>query len=184
MPQVIRYYHYLNSPVGLLRLLLEEEQSLSIIGLDFEREQGDLAPDWLFLAEHTLIQQTQKALDAYFSGKKNTFTDLPLKLIGTEFQQQVWRALQQVPFGKTATYGEIAQRIGREKAVRAVGGAVGRNPISIIIPCHRILGHRQTLTGFGGGLPIKRQLLQHEQIEYLDRGIEFVKAKRLHHLIK
>ncbi|AWX15008.1 cysteine methyltransferase [Mergibacter septicus] len=183
MSQAI-YYHYFNSPVGRLRLLLEGDHKLAIIGLDFEREQEEISPDWLFLEEHHLIQETKQALMAYFKGGKNTFTALPLKLIGTEFQQQVWRALQQIPFGQSTTYGEIAQRIGRVKAVRAVGGAIGRNPISIIIPCHRVLGIGQTLTGFGGGLPIKRQLLQHEQIEYLDRGIEFVKPKRLHHLIR
>ncbi len=101
------------------------------------------------------------------------------RLKGTAFQQRVWSALQQLAYGESTTYGELAQRIGQPKAVRAVGGAVGRNPISILIPCHRVLGKQRELTGFGGGLPIKRHLLQLEQIDYVDHGVEFVKPKHL-----
>lgn len=175
------YYHFFDSPVGQLRLLLENTQVMNIIGLDFAREQFDIAPQWQYLVSHPVIEQTKVALAAYFSGEKNPFSDLPLKLFGTEFQCQVWWALLTIPFGTTATYADIAKYIGRPNAARAVGGAVGRNPI--IIPCHRILGKNGRLTGFGGGLPIKRQLLQHENIPYLDQGIEFVKPKRLSHLI-
>ena len=106
---------------------------------------------------------------------------MPLAPQGTAFQQQVWQALLAIPYGQFSSYGELAKQIGNPRAVRAVGGAVGRNPISIIIPCHRILGKNHALTGFGGGLPTKRYLLQLEKITYFDRGIEFVKPKRFHY---
>lgn len=96
---------------------------------------------------------------------------------GTPFQQSVWKILREIPYGQTTTYGEIATQLGKPSAMRAVGGAVGRNPISILVPCHRVLGKNQALTGFGGGLPNKRFLLQLEDITYKDKGIEFVKPK-------
>ena len=100
-------------------------------------------------------------MDQYFKGQRRKF-DLPLAPAGTPFQQEVWQALQTVGFGETASYGRIAQAIGRPQAFRAVGAANGRNPISIIVPCHRIIGSNNTLTGYGGGLWRKTWLLEHE----------------------
>ena len=104
-----------------------------------------------------------RQLKEYFSGTRKDF-DLPLHLMGTEFQKLVWRQLCQVPFGKTASYKEIAEKIGRPKAMRAVGQANHRNPIPIIIPCHRIIGANGHLVGFGAGLDKKRFLLSHEGV--------------------
>jgi len=100
-------------------------------------------------------------LEDYFHGKRISF-QIPLDLRGTEFQLRVWKALEQIPFGGTLTYGEVAGRIGNPKANQAVGAAVGKNPVAIVIPCHRVIGHNGALVGFGGGLPTKRRLLKLE----------------------
>jgi methylated-DNA-[protein]-cysteine S-methyltransferase len=104
------------------------------------------------------FREVVRQLKAYFDGQLKAF-DLPLAPQGTEFQRQVWRALQTIPYGRTKSYGEIARRLGRPEASRAVGAANGQNPIPVIIPCHRVIGADGSLTGFGGGLPIKRKLL-------------------------
>lgn len=103
----------------------------------------------------------------YFVGKRSTF-DFPLDLQGTEFQKQVWHALLQIPFGKTTCYSEIANMINNPKAVRAVGGAIGANPILVAVPCHRIIGKNGRLTGFSSGIPLKRALLDIEHVAYKD----------------
>ena len=113
----------------------------------------------------------------YFNGEPESFSDIPLSPKGTAFQQAIWTALRQIPYGKTASYGGLAESINNPKAVRAVGGAVGSNPISIIIPCHRVLGKKCEITGFGGGLPAKRFLLKLENIPYIDKGVEYVKTE-------
>jgi methylated-DNA-[protein]-cysteine S-methyltransferase len=102
-------------------------------------------------------------LDEYFAGRRWRF-DLPLSLDGTVFQRAVWAALRQIPYGQTASYGDIAARVGNPKAVRAVGGANNRNPVAIIVPCHRVIGHGGSLVGYGGGLDTKRWLLDHERL--------------------
>ncbi|MGC6405570.1 methylated-DNA--[protein]-cysteine S-methyltransferase [Bisgaard Taxon 45] len=170
------YYCHENSPVGRLVMLCQEDK---LTHLDFVREQVAPHPDWILDENRPLFLQVKHALQAYFTGKREDFASIPLAPQGTVFQQRVWRALQQLAYGESTTYAELAKRIGNPKAVRAVGGAVGRNPISILIPCHRVLSQQRELTGFGGGLPIKRHLLQLEQIDYVDRGIEFVKPKHL-----
>lgn len=109
-----------------------------------------------------LLEMAFTQLSEYFSGSRTVF-DLPLCPAGTEFQQKVWRALQEVPYGETRTYGEIAARVGSPKASRAVGMANHHNPIAIVIPCHRIIGKNGTLTGYAGGLSIKQTLLQLEK---------------------
>jgi len=119
-------------------------------------------PDGFEKAETPLIKKAAAQLDEYFSGKRKVF-DLPLNLHGTNFQIDVWKALQTIPFGETRSYGEIAAIIGKPKASRAVGMANNRNPIVIIVPCHRVIGHNGNLTGFGGGLELKRKLLELEQ---------------------
>ena len=108
-----------------------------------------------------VLARATEQLIAWFAGQRRDF-DLPLAASGTPFQHAVWRGLLDLPFGQTCSYGDLAHRIGRPRAVRAVAQAVGRNPISIVIPCHRIVGHDTSLTGFGGGLIRKRSLLAHE----------------------
>ena len=107
------------------------------------------------------FRSAAEQLDAYFAGERTTF-DLPLAPQGSEFQRRVWAALQEIPYGKTESYGDLAARIGSPGAARAVGLANGRNPIGILIPCHRVVGSRGSLTGYGGGLDRKRQLLDLE----------------------
>lgn len=108
-----------------------------------------------------LLQRAARQLEAYFQGRRKEFA-LPLDPEGTPFQKQVWEELQRIPFGETVSYKEIARRIGRPTATRAVGLANGRNPLAIVIPCHRVIGQDGSLTGYGGGLPIKRRLLDME----------------------
>lgn len=108
-----------------------------------------------------MLALAARQLDEYFAGERREF-DLPLAPRGTGFQERVWRALLAIPFGVTRSYGELARTIGRPSASRAVGAANGKNPIAIIVPCHRVIGANGTLTGYGGGLPIKRWLLEHE----------------------
>ena len=115
---------------------------------------------------NSVLDLTRRQLDGYFAGKRTVF-EIPLQPQGTNFQRQVWQALQQIPFGKTATYGEIAKAVQNPKASRAVGLANSKNPIPIIIPCHRIIGKNGKLTGFAGGLWRKEWLLQHEGINLI-----------------
>ena len=110
-----------------------------------------------------IIEKTLAELDEYFHGNRKEF-DVPLKMVGTDFQKRVWEALLRVPFGTTSTYLQLAKNIKNEKAVRAVASANGANSMSIIIPCHRIIGSNGKLVGYAGGLPIKKQLLKLEQI--------------------
>lgn len=111
--------------------------------------------------DDALLERARDQLREYFEGRRKAF-DLPLDLVGTPFQRAVWQALLVIPYGETTTYSGIARRCGRPQAVRAVGGAIGRNPVSIVVPCHRVVGSDGSLTGFGGGLPRKRALLQLE----------------------
>lgn len=106
-----------------------------------------------------LIERTIQELEEYFAGRRRSFEDIPLRLAGTNFQQRVWRALLSIPYGKTATYGEIAHAAGSPAAVRATGVAVGDNPFSIIVPCHRVIGRDGSLVGYGGGYKAKKLLL-------------------------
>lgn len=110
----------------------------------------------------SVLIKAKQQLEEYFSGKRKTF-DLPLAPNGTEFRQKVWRALLEIPYGKTATYGELAEAVGNPRAARAVGMALNKNPIPIIIPCHRIVGKNGTLTGFAWGVEIKQYLLSLEK---------------------
>ena len=111
---------------------------------------------------HGSVNDAITQLDEYFNGSRRDF-DLPLDLCGTEFQVEAWKALADIPYGHTASYGQQAASIGRPKAVRAIGGANGRNPVAIVLPCHRIVGADGSLTGFGGGIEVKKWLLDHEQ---------------------
>ena len=152
------YYCYLDTPIGEL-LLAGENNALSMIGFPKGSMRREPEPDWIF-NEQPLANACQQ-LREYFDGERRVF-DLPLKLSGTEFQKSVLEALLDIPYGETTSYGEIARRIGRPKAVRAVGAANGRNPIPIVVPCHRVIGSTGDLTGFGGGLDTKEALLRLE----------------------
>lgn len=152
------YYCYLDTPIGEL-LLAGEEGALSMIGFPKGSMRREPEADWIFNEKPLANACIQ--LNEYFAGRRKEF-DLPLKLNGTEFQVSVLEALQDIPYGKTTSYGEIAKRIGRPKAVRAVGAANGRNPIPIVVPCHRVIGSTGDLTGFGGGLDTKEALLRLE----------------------
>lgn len=152
------YYCYLPTPIGDL-LLAGDNEALSLIGFPEGKMRRDPDPDWIFNEKPFAAARQQ--LREYFAGKRKSF-DLPLRLTGTEFQVQVLEELQRIPYGETTSYGSIAQRIGRPKAVRAVGAANGRNPLPIIVPCHRVIGSSGDLTGFGGGLDTKEALLRLE----------------------
>lgn len=168
------YYTYYPSPVGRLLILSDGE---SITHIDFEKEQYAPNPKWHKQDELPVFQKMRLAFERYFNGEVECFSNIPLKPEGTEFQLSIWQALREIAYGELSSYGELALRINNPKAVRAVGGAVGSNPISIIIPCHRILGKDRTLTGFGGGLEAKRFLLQLEKIPYIDKGTENTKPR-------
>ena len=112
-------------------------------------------------ARHHVAAATVQQLNEYIAGERINF-DVPLDLVGTEFQVQAWRALADIPFGSTATYAQQAASIGRPTATRAIGAANGRNPVVVVLPCHRVIGADGSLTGFGGGLPVKKWLLEHE----------------------
>ncbi|QPB42043.1 methylated-DNA--[protein]-cysteine S-methyltransferase [Rodentibacter haemolyticus] len=168
------YYTYYSSPVGQLLILSDGEY---ITHIDFEKEQYAPNPAWQEKNDLPLFQTVRLAFDRYFNGEPETFADIPLKAEGTPFQKAIWQALRQIPYGEMSSYGELANIINNPKAVRAVGGAVGSNPISIIIPCHRILGKDKTLTGFGGGLAAKRFLLKLENIPYIDKGSEYTRPR-------
>ena len=146
----------IQTPVGELLLVADED---GLIEVHFRVE--DRRPRLSGQPRAAVLHRTIEQLNEYFAGKRKTF-DLPLSLKGTPFQLQCWNALQQIPYGATATYGEIARSIGRPAAVRAVGAANGANPIPIIVPCHRVIGSNGSLTGFGGGLDMKRWLLDFE----------------------
>lgn len=149
------------SPVGQLKLVASEQ---GLAGVVWENDSPARTPHLAAAVEgrgHPLLQETQRQLDAYFNGKRTGF-DLPLDFTGNDFQKQVWEALLTIPYGQTRTYGQIAAHIHSPNAARAVGAANGRNPISIIAPCHRVIGANGKLTGFAGGLKAKAYLLELE----------------------
>jgi methylated-DNA-[protein]-cysteine S-methyltransferase len=152
------YYCYFDTRIGEL-LLAGDSSKLSMIGFPKGAMRRDPEPDWIYNEEPFENVQTQLA--EYFNGKRKNF-DLPLSLTGTEFQVSVLKALLEIPYGETRSYGAIAKQIGRPKAVRAVGAANGRNPIPIIVPCHRVIGSSGDMTGFGGGIDTKEALLRLE----------------------
>ena len=152
------YYCYFDTPIGEL-LLAGEADSLSMIGFPKGAMRRDPETDWIY--NEAPFEIVRRQLGEYFAGERKDF-DLALSLSGTEFQVAVLEALQRIPYGETTSYGAVAKLIGRPKAVRAVGAANGRNPIPIIVPCHRVIGSSGDLTGFGGGLDTKAALLRLE----------------------
>jgi methylated-DNA-[protein]-cysteine S-methyltransferase len=130
-----------------------------LVGVHFE---GWNPPAGALNKTDAVLATTVRQLDSYFAARLRTF-DLPLAAAGTPFQQRVWSALREIPFGETRNYGQLARAIGKPSAMRAVGAANGRNPIAIVVPCHRVIGANGSLTGFGGGIERKRFLLSLEQ---------------------
>ncbi|MDM9560343.1 MULTISPECIES: methylated-DNA--[protein]-cysteine S-methyltransferase [Bordetella] len=156
-----------DTPLGPLRLAASDTALRGAWFLD----QDDLpapSPAWRLAPSHAVLCQARAELAEWFAGRRREF-EVALEPLGTPFQQAVWQALLALPFGATCSYGELASAIGKPKAVRAAAQAIGRNPISIIIPCHRVIGRDTSLTGFGGGLPRKQALLAHEGHRYLGR---------------
>ena len=151
------HYREITSPLGNI-LLQCNDHALTGLWLDQELPGG-------VNSEEPLLLRAQVWLDAYFRGE-NPVLDLPLEPEGTDFQKEVWQILLTIPYGCSMTYGEIAGKLGRRMSAQAVGGAVGRNPIALMIPCHRVLGAKGALTGFGYGLERKKQLLDLEKIPY------------------
>lgn len=149
------------TPVGRLKLVAKGK-ALSAILWENDRpgrvRLGEMRED----ADDPTLLEVERQLGEYFAGRRDSF-DVPLEFAGTEFQKKVWGALLEIPYGQTRSYRSIAERIGHAKAVRAVGAANGRNPISIIAPCHRVIGASGSLTGFAGGLDVKARLLALER---------------------
>jgi methylated-DNA-[protein]-cysteine S-methyltransferase len=153
------FYCILESPVGNI-LIAGDDSGLKLI--NFQEGPNAQAPDPKWKEDRRFFQSVIQQFNAYFGGRLTQFS-LPLAPDGTPFQKKVWNALRKIPYGKTVSYGDIARRIGNPNASRAVGAANGQNPLSIIVPCHRVIGQTGDLVGYGGGLPIKESLLAHER---------------------
>ncbi len=149
------------TPLGYVRLAASD---IGLAGIWFEGQRHFPTPSqaWREQPEHAVLQEAARQLAAYFAGERSHF-DLPLDLrAGTEFQRAVWQALLQIPTGQTCSYAALSNAMGRPSAVRAVGGAIGRNPLSVVVPCHRVIGSAGSLTGYAGGLDRKTALLRLE----------------------
>lgn len=151
---------FIESPIGPLRLAADED-GLCLIEFPPPRPLNPAHGEIWTEGRHPLLDVAALQLADYFAGRLQTF-DLPLSPRGTEFQRKVWRELSRIPYGTTINYGQLAQRVGDAKASRAVGAANGRNPLPIVVPCHRVIGANGSLTGFAGGLPTKQFLLRLE----------------------
>ena len=160
----MKAFCYVDSPIGRLMLTCDGT-ALTGLYMNLYRNKPtklpNLAEDWVQNATIDPLPAASRQLQEYFAGKRREF-DLPLRMEGTEFQQRVWRELTQIPFGQTRSYGQLAKRLNNPNGSRAVGLANGRNPIAIIVPCHRVIGADGSLTGFGGGIDRKEWLLSHE----------------------
>ncbi|GAC1037109.1 methylated-DNA--[protein]-cysteine S-methyltransferase [Pseudomonas sp. No.117] len=152
-------YCLLDSPIGPLTLAADDD-GLRLVEFPENRYLAKRDASWV-AAEHPILQRACQQLGEYFSGRRLTF-ELPLAPRGTPFQLEVWQALARIPHGQTWSYGQLASHLGRPQAMRAVGAANGRNPLPIVLPCHRVIGASGALTGFGGGLPTKQFLLELE----------------------
>ena len=151
------YYDYYESPCGRM-LVVATDHALAGIHFEGEKYYPPIGADWRHDGSPALLRRTIRELTEYFAGERKRF-DIPLAPEGTRFQQSVWRAIGTVGFGETITYGELARRAGCPSSVRAAGAATGRNPLTIVVPCHRIIGANGSLTGYAGGLHRKRALL-------------------------
>ena len=160
----MKVFCYVESPIGRL-MLTTDGMALTGLYMNLYRNKPSKLPglgdDWIQNATIDPLPAAARQLKEYFAGKRREF-DLPLRMQGTEFQQRVWRELTKIPFGETRSYGQLAKRLNNPNGSRAVGLANGRNPIAVIVPCHRVIGADGSLTGFGGGLDRKEWLLTHE----------------------
>ena len=154
-------YTSIESPLGPL-LIISDGESVTGVYMDGHKDGAAIEMDWVRNDESAPLAEAARQLDAYFAGTLTQF-DLPLSPAGTEFQRKVWRELQEIGYGETVSYGEVARRIGSPNASRAVGLANGSNPISIVVPCHRVIGANGKLTGYGGGIARKAALLDFEK---------------------
>jgi len=150
----------MDSPVGVLRIIGSDAGIRAVLWPD-ERDGRVAFDEEIVDGTLPVLEEARVQLKAYIDGDRDNF-DLPLDLVGTDFQRAVWEGLQQIPFGSTRSYGDLASDLERPGAARAVGAATGRNPVSIIVPCHRLVGSTGSLTGFAGGIDTKRWLLNHE----------------------
>lgn len=151
----------IESPVGKLKLVASDDGLVAVLWENDNPRRVRLN-EFLQKEHHPILAKAERQLNEYFAGTRNNFS-VPLDVRGTRFQKDVWKALRTIPFGETRSYGQIAKQLGNSRATRAVGGANGRNPLSIIVPCHRVIGSAGQLTGFAGGLNAKNYLLKLEQ---------------------
>ena len=168
---MIFYKQMYPSPLGEMSLVANESGLVGVWFLQQKYFEHVLEEGNLLLEKNDVLKETELLLEHYFSGDCPDFSSLLLASVGTNFQQQVWAYLQTIPYGETVTYGQIAKKLGNRSA-QAVGGAVGRNPFSIIVPCHRVLGSQGQLTGYAGGLDKKRWLLEHEGVELNEKALD------------
>ena len=154
-------YDWMQSPLGSV-LLVADGDALCGVYFHDQKYLPEIDPAWVRDERSPVLRATRRQLDAYFNGSRDRF-ELPLAPAGTPFQRAIWNAIAEVPCGATRTYADLATRVGRAGSARAAGAATGRNPLSIIVPCHRIVGSDGSLTGYAGGLERKRQLLAHER---------------------
>ena len=154
----MEFYSLILSPLGQVTVQANEE---GLLGLWFETHTTKPENLGTFLPEHPVLKEAERQLALYFDGQLTHF-DIPVAAKGTPFQKEVWNTLREIPFGETLSYQEVANRIGKSKAVRAVGAANGKNPVLIIVPCHRVIGKSGKLTGYAGGIDRKGQLLRLE----------------------
>jgi methylated-DNA-[protein]-cysteine S-methyltransferase len=162
-------YTTVESPIGEL-LLVGDGHALCGLYMQDGRKPARISEAWK--ESSAPFAGVRGQLEEYFAGERRTF-DIPLVIEGAEFERRVWRALREIPYGETVSYGEIARRVGQPTAARAVGLANGRNPIAVIVPCHRVIGADGTLTGYGGGLERKRLLLELEQGQARLQGLGY-----------
>lgn len=155
-------YDVFSSPIGPLTVSTDGF-SITALHIQDDRYFTDIPADWVRVPDQSLLRHAKEQLGQYFAGQRHKF-DLPLSSAGTPFQQEVWAVLRNIPTGSTVTYADIARQIGRPKAVRAVGTAVGRNPLCIIVPCHRVLGSGGGLGGYVAGVERKQDLLRLEGV--------------------
>jgi methylated-DNA-[protein]-cysteine S-methyltransferase len=154
-------YKKIDSPVGTLTLVASDKGLVAVLWENDKPNRVRLG-ELIEADSHSVLIEAERQLKEYFRGKRKTFS-VPLDMRGTSFQRSVWEALLAIPFGEIRTYGELAKQLGNPQAARAVGAANGRNPISIIVPCHRVIGSSGKLTGFAGGLEAKERLLNIER---------------------
>jgi methylated-DNA-[protein]-cysteine S-methyltransferase len=154
-------YKMMESPVGKLKLVASDKGLVAILW-ENDRPARVRLDEMVANENHPILVETERQLGEYFAGKRKAFS-IALDMRGTPFQKDVWKALRAIPFGETRSYGQLAKQLGNPRATRAVGAANGRNPVSIIVPCHRVIGSSGKLTGFAGGLETKAHLLSLEK---------------------